>query len=732
MPARSTLFTGQWADLPLDDLAPKTRATGASTASSSRAGATTSRSTARSPTRATAQGRRELLERHGLGCWALGTHLVGQAVCDPIDARHRACCRPRCGATASPRACARAPPSGMKDTARAAAQLRRHRRHRLHRARRSGTCSTRSRPTTGPRSSAATRTSPSAGARSSTSSTPRACASRSRSTRPRSPTTSSPRARRSTRSAGARASGSTSTRATSSPSSWTRRRSRGVRRPHLPRPRQGLLRRARRPQRRSSASHLDFGEPSARLGLRVARPRRRRLRVAVPRAEPDRLRGPAVDRVGGLRHGPRRGARPTRWPSCAARDFAPSTVAFDAAFQRGLMQRRASTMAGAVGVTRADRRRDARLRLHGQGPLQRLPDPHLHDVAAAARAASWWRSAAATRRRSRRRPSATASRAHVTDWRELVADPRVELFDNLGPNNLHAEPTIAAAEAGKHVVCEKPLGRNADEAYETWQRVQAAGVKHMCAFNYRFVPAIRLAREMIEAGELGEIHHFRGALPAGLGRRPTPATWRLRQADEAGSGALGDLGAHIIDLARYLVGEIASVAGADADVRSDARAARSPSTTRSRRSSSSRAARSARSRRRASPRAQERADAGRSTARKGSMRVRPRAAERAAGHSRTTRRRTGLPHRARHRGRPSVHGSTGGRPGHIIGWEHTFVHELHHFLDRDRATAARAPARRGLRGRLPRRRGVRRDHCAPRPRAHARRCATGDVSNERS
>ena len=89
--------------------------------------------------------------------------------------------------------------------------------------------------------------------------------------------------------------------------------------------------------------------------------------------------------------------------------------------------------------------------------------------------------------------------------------PRRSCSTTPGPNNLHAEPTIAAAEAGKHVICEKPLGRDAAESYETWQRVQATGVKHMCAFNYRFVPAVRLARQMIEAGELGEIHHFRGA-----------------------------------------------------------------------------------------------------------------------------------------------------------------------------------------------------------------------------
>jgi predicted dehydrogenase len=146
---------------------------------------------------------------------------------------------------------------------------------------------------------------------------------------------------------------------------------------------------------------------------------------------------------------------------------------------------------------------------------------------------------------------------HVGDWRDLVSDPEVELFDNSGPNNLHAEPTIAAAEAGKHVFCEKPLGRTADESYEIWQRVEAAGVKHMTAFNYRFVPAVRLARQLIEAGELGEIHHFRGRYLQEWGTT-TDDAWRFH-ADAAGSGALGDLGAHVIDLARYLVGEIVAV-----------------------------------------------------------------------------------------------------------------------------------------------------------------------------
>ncbi|HXM55045.1 MAG TPA: Gfo/Idh/MocA family oxidoreductase [Candidatus Dormibacteraeota bacterium] len=148
-----------------------------------------------------------------------------------------------------------------------------------------------------------------------------------------------------------------------------------------------------------------------------------------------------------------------------------------------------------------------------------------------------------------------------TDWRAVVADDRVGLFDNSGPNDLHAEPTVVAAEAGKHVVCEKPLGRSADESHAIWQRVEAAGVKHLCAFNYRFVPAIRLAREMLEAGELGEIYHFRGRyLQEWIADPAFPKVWRLDRA-VAGSGALGDLGAHVIDLARYLVGEVASVSG---------------------------------------------------------------------------------------------------------------------------------------------------------------------------
>jgi predicted dehydrogenase len=148
-----------------------------------------------------------------------------------------------------------------------------------------------------------------------------------------------------------------------------------------------------------------------------------------------------------------------------------------------------------------------------------------------------------------------------TDWRALVADETIGLFDNGGPNAAHAEPTIAAARAGKHVICEKPLGRTADEAYEIWRSVEATGVKAMCAFNYRFVPAVRLARRLIEAGEIGEIRHFRGRyLQDWIADPEFPMVWRLTR-EAAGSGALGDIGSHVIDLARYLVGEIATIFG---------------------------------------------------------------------------------------------------------------------------------------------------------------------------
>lgn len=148
-----------------------------------------------------------------------------------------------------------------------------------------------------------------------------------------------------------------------------------------------------------------------------------------------------------------------------------------------------------------------------------------------------------------------------TDWRDMIQNPDIHVFDNGGPNDAHAEPSIAAAKAGKHVFCEKPLGRTAEEAKSMLDAVTSAGVKHMVAFNYRFVPAIVQARKLIESGKLGRIYHWRAVYLQEWGMdKDMPTSWRF-QKDIAGSGALGDLGAHIIDLARFLVGEPKSVMG---------------------------------------------------------------------------------------------------------------------------------------------------------------------------
>jgi len=148
-----------------------------------------------------------------------------------------------------------------------------------------------------------------------------------------------------------------------------------------------------------------------------------------------------------------------------------------------------------------------------------------------------------------------------TDWRVMLENPDVMVFDNGGPNDAHAEPCIVAAQAGKHVFCEKPLARTAEEAKTMLDAVEKAGVKHMVAFNYRFVPAIMQAKKLIESGALGRIFHFRGIyLQEWIIDPNFPKIWRLDKA-QAGSGALGDLGSHVVDLARFLIGEPKRVMG---------------------------------------------------------------------------------------------------------------------------------------------------------------------------
>ncbi|HEX9118637.1 MAG TPA: Gfo/Idh/MocA family oxidoreductase [Anaerolineae bacterium] len=147
-----------------------------------------------------------------------------------------------------------------------------------------------------------------------------------------------------------------------------------------------------------------------------------------------------------------------------------------------------------------------------------------------------------------------------TDWHEMLANDRIQVFENLLPNAHHAEPTIAAAQAGKHVVCEKPLARTAEEAKTMLDAVNKAGVKHMVAYNYRFIPAVRLAYNLIHSGKLGRIYHFRAVYLQEwiMPHYASPQIWRTDK-QSAGSGALGDLGSHIIDLGRFLVGEMSSI-----------------------------------------------------------------------------------------------------------------------------------------------------------------------------
>jgi len=149
---------------------------------------------------------------------------------------------------------------------------------------------------------------------------------------------------------------------------------------------------------------------------------------------------------------------------------------------------------------------------------------------------------------------------HYTDWRRMLENDRIHVFDNGAPNHLHSEPCIAAAAAGKHIVCEKPLARNAEESNRMLEAARKAGVKHMVAYNYRFLPAIRQTRELIEKGALGRIFHFRAVYLQEwvMPHYSTPFVWRLDK-NVAGCGALGDLGAHLIDLGHFLVGGIRSV-----------------------------------------------------------------------------------------------------------------------------------------------------------------------------
>lgn len=149
----------------------------------------------------------------------------------------------------------------------------------------------------------------------------------------------------------------------------------------------------------------------------------------------------------------------------------------------------------------------------------------------------------------------------VTNWKDLIAREDVDLIDINAPSNAHKEIALAAAKAGKHIFCEKPLALTLADSREMLQAAEDAGITHMVGFNYRFSPAVRLAKKLVESGRLGKIYHFRAwFLQDWIIDPEFPLVWRL-QKEIAGSGSHGDLGAHLIDLAHFLVGDVKEVIG---------------------------------------------------------------------------------------------------------------------------------------------------------------------------
>ena len=150
---------------------------------------------------------------------------------------------------------------------------------------------------------------------------------------------------------------------------------------------------------------------------------------------------------------------------------------------------------------------------------------------------------------------------HSTSWEQVIERKDIDIVDICTPGDTHMPIAIAAAEAKKVVFCEKPLANTLDESEKMLDAVQSNGVIHMICHNYRRVPAVTLARQLIEEWRIGQLYHYRGTyLQDWIVDPEFPRVWRLEKA-KAGSGALGDIASHSIDLSRYLVGEITEVAG---------------------------------------------------------------------------------------------------------------------------------------------------------------------------
>ena len=152
-----------------------------------------------------------------------------------------------------------------------------------------------------------------------------------------------------------------------------------------------------------------------------------------------------------------------------------------------------------------------------------------------------------------------AFESYSTDWHDIIDNPDIQVVDICTPNNAHAEIAIAAANAGKHIICEKPLALTPEQAKEMYLAAEKNHVKTMVAFNYRKTPAIQLAKKYIDEGAIGDILDFRGTYLQDWSADPdSPLSWRF-QKDICGSGALGDIGTHVVDIMRFLVGDFKRV-----------------------------------------------------------------------------------------------------------------------------------------------------------------------------
>jgi predicted dehydrogenase len=150
---------------------------------------------------------------------------------------------------------------------------------------------------------------------------------------------------------------------------------------------------------------------------------------------------------------------------------------------------------------------------------------------------------------------------YTTNWKDVIAHPDVQVVSITAPNNLHVEIATAAARAGKHIMCEKPVGRNADETAEIEYEARKAGVFSGVGFNYRWAPLVQYARKLIQDGKLGKITHYRGRFFSMYGSSPySVLSWRF-QREVAGLGTLGDLMSHVIDMAHMICGPIERLVG---------------------------------------------------------------------------------------------------------------------------------------------------------------------------